>query len=195
MLATFAWIFGLMFVLELPDKTTFAAIIMAAKTRPLPVWVGGTLALTLHMGLAVIAGRLMQNIPHTPRDIVVTVLFFAGALYLLLVPEKAEEKGGEKEASHMESGSFTREASAAFAVLFIGEFGDLTQIQAANFAMKMPGQGLIIFIASSLALSAVVAVGAFSGSFLTRYVPLAKLRIIGGIIFMGFAIFSLMSLL
>ena len=40
MVLTALWIFGLMFVLELPDKTMFATVIMASRARARNVVIG-----------------------------------------------------------------------------------------------------------------------------------------------------------
>jgi putative Ca2+/H+ antiporter (TMEM165/GDT1 family) len=79
-------------------------------------------------------------------------------------------------------------------VIFVGEFGDLTQIQAANLVAKTH-QPLGVFLASSIALVTVAAVGSFAGDRLTRIVPLAKIRLAGGLIFLGLGLWTLMNLL
>ena len=63
------------------------------------VWLGASAAFAVHVTLAVVAGRLLELLPHRALEIVVTVLFLAGAVYLLFVPEKSEEEKGEAEAA------------------------------------------------------------------------------------------------
>ena len=53
----FLGIFALMFVLELPDKTFLATVIMSTRARPAMVVIGGSVAMTMQMGIAVGAGR------------------------------------------------------------------------------------------------------------------------------------------
>lgn len=192
-LGTFAGIFALMFLLELPDKTFIAMIVMSTRARPAMILIGASVALTLHMGLAVGAGSLLTLLPVHVKDLIVAVLFLAGAAYLLFVPEKKEEEEGQREGLTEKSGTRWKEISTAFAVMFVGEFGDLTQIQAANFAARLH-QPLEVFLASSLALIAVSAVGAYGGLALQRVIPLAKIRIGGGLVFAGLGTYTLVRL-
>jgi len=191
---TFLGIVALMFVLELPDKTFLATMIMATKARPLMVVLGGSLALTTQMGLAVGAGSLLTLIPVHWKDLIIGFLFLAGGAYLLFVPESVEEEKGRREAAIESASTHGKEITTAFIVLFIGEFGDLTQIQAANFEAKLH-QPLEVFLASSLALIAVTFLAAYSGRALQKVVPLKRIRLGGGLIFSGLGIATITSLI
>jgi Ca2+/H+ antiporter, TMEM165/GDT1 family len=189
----FLGIIALMFVIELPDKTFVATIIMAARSRPTSVLIGGSTALVTQMFLAVEAGRLLTLFPVNVKNLIVALFFLGGAAYLLFVPEKKEEQKGEKEGGQLRTGSRWREITTAFTVIFIGEMGDLTQIQAANLSAKTH-QPLEVFLAASIALVAVTFVGVFGGQVLVRRVPLSKIRFTGGLIFAGLGIYTLVRL-
>jgi putative Ca2+/H+ antiporter (TMEM165/GDT1 family) len=189
----FLGIFALMFVLELPDKTFVATVIMSTKARPLMVALGASLAMTVQMTLAVGAGSLLTLVPVHWKDLIVGLIFLAGAAYLLFVPESEEEKKGRREAALEKVTSRWKEITTAFVVIFIGEFGDLTQIQALNFEAKLH-QPLEVFVASSMALICVSFIGAYSGRALQRVVPLKRIRLGGGLIFAGLGIWTLVSL-
>ncbi len=189
----FLGIVALMFVLELPDKTFLAQVIMSTRARPLMVVLGASSALTIQMGLAVGAGSLLTLIPVHWKDLVVGVLFLGGAAYLLIVPESVEEEKGAREADVEKSATRWKEVSTAFVVVFIGEFGDLTQIQAANFEAKLH-QPLEVFLAASLSLIAVSFLAAYSGRALQRVVPLHRVRIGGGVIFAALGVWTLVAL-
>lgn len=186
-------IFALIFVLELPDKTMIATIVMSSRARPLAVALGASAGFVVQMGIAVAAGGLLTLLPSRLKDVVVGLLFLGGAAYLLLVPEKKQESEGRRQGSTERRTSWGREASTAFAVIFLGEFGDLTQIQAANFAAKLH-QPLEVFTACSLALICVAFLGAFAGRALQRIVPLAKIRRGGGLIFLALGVYTFVSL-
>jgi putative Ca2+/H+ antiporter (TMEM165/GDT1 family) len=190
---TFLGIVALMFVLELPDKTFLATVIMATKARPLMVVIGASTALTLQMGLAVGAGSLLTLVPVHWKDLIVGLLFLAGAAYLLFVPESAEEEKGRREAAMEKVGTHWKEISTAFVVVFIGEFGDLTQIQAANLEAKLHAP-LEVFLASSFALIAVSFLAAYSGRALQKLVSLKRIRLFGGLVFAGLGIWTITSL-
>jgi putative Ca2+/H+ antiporter (TMEM165/GDT1 family) len=190
----FLGIFALMFVLELPDKTFVATVIMATKAKPSLIVLGGSSALVIQMGIAVGAGSLLTLFPVHWKDLVVGVLFLGGAAYLLFVPESKEEAKGEREASLQSAAGKWKTITTAFVVLFVGEFGDLTQIQAANFEAKLH-QPLEVFLASSLALIGVSFLGAYGGKALQRLIPLNRIRMGGGLIFATLGLWTLISLL
>ena len=184
-------VFALVFVAELPDKTMIATLIMGSRYRPVLVWLGATLAFLIHAAVAVAVGQLLQLLPHRWIEAVTALLFAGGAAYLLFVPEKEEETEGEEEAAR--AGSHFKTVGTAFAVIFIGEFGDLTQILTANLAAKYH-QPAAVFIGAFAALTTVAALGAFGGRALLRYLPLAVIRKVGGVLLAGFAIYSLVDL-
>jgi putative Ca2+/H+ antiporter (TMEM165/GDT1 family) len=189
----FLGIIALMFVIELPDKTFVATIIMAARSRPTSVLLGGSLALVTQMFIATQVGRLLTLFPVDIKNLVVGLFFLGGAAYLLFVPEKQEEEKGEEEGERLRIGSRWREATTAFTVIFIGEMGDLTQIQAANLSAKTH-EPIEVFLASSIAMVAVSTLGVFGGQVLVRRVPLAKIRLAGGLIFAGLGVYTLVRL-
>jgi len=184
-------VFVIIFVAELPDKTMIATLIMGSRYRPVLVWLGATLAFGVHAALAVAVGRLLQLLPHRWVEAVTAVLFAAGALYLLLVPEEEVEEEGEEEADAARKGLKT--AALAFVVIFVGEFGDLTQILTANLAAKYH-QPLAVFVGAFAGLASVAALGAFGGKALLRVLPLAVIRKAGGVMLAGFAVYSLVTL-
>ncbi len=188
----FAGIMALMFLLELPDKTMIATVVMSTRARPSSIVLGASSAFVVQMGIAVAAGSLLTLLPVRPKDVVVAVLFLGGAAYLLLVPARVEEREGEVEAAREHSGTRWREVSTAFTVIFLGEFGDLTQIQAANLSAKTH-QPLEVFLASSIALVAVSFLGAYGGRALQRVVPLRFIRLGGGVVFAGLGLYTLVQ--
>ena len=185
-------VFALIFVAELPDKTMIATLIMGSRERPLLVWIGVTAAFGVHAAIAVLAGGLLALLPHAWVEGVTALLFAGGAAYLLLVSEEEEEEEGEEEADDAPQG--LRPIATAFVVIFIGEFGDLTQILTANLAAKYHDP-LSVFIGAFAALAAVGALGAFGGRALLRVLPLAVIRKAGGVLLAGFAVYTLVTLI
>ena len=185
-------VFALIFVAELPDKTMIATLIMGSRYRPVLVWIGATAAFTIHAAIAVLAGRLLALLPHAWVEGVTALLFAGGAAYLLFVPEKEEEEEGAEEVEVAPAG--LRPIATAFVVIFVGEFGDLTQILTANLAAKYH-QPWSVFIGAIAALTAVAALGAFGGRALLRVLPLGVIRRAGGVLLAGFAVYSLVALI
>ncbi|MDE3064419.1 MAG: TMEM165/GDT1 family protein [Acidobacteriota bacterium] len=189
----FLGVFALMFLLELPDKTMVAMIVMSTRARPGSIVIGASAGFIVQMGLAVAAGGLLTLLPWRVKDAIVAALFLGGAAYLLLVSESEVEAEGEREAEPERPGPPWREIVTAFTVIFLGEFGDLTQIQAANLSARTH-ESLGVFVASSLAMIAVTFLGAFGGRFLQRFVPLAVVRRVGGAIFAVLGVYTVVQL-
>jgi len=183
--------FFLIMVAELPDKTMIATLIMGSRYRPVLVWWGATMAFGIHAALAVAVGQLLQLLPHRWIEAVTALLFAGGAAYLLFVSEEKQEEEGEDQAERARPG--LKPVVTAFVVIFVGEFGDLTQILTANLAAKYHAP-VAVFVGAFAGLATVAAVGAFSGRALLRVLPLAVIRKAGGVLLAGFAIYSLVTL-
>jgi putative Ca2+/H+ antiporter (TMEM165/GDT1 family) len=191
-IGAFLGIFALLFVLELPDKTMIATIVMSTRSRPSSIVVGASAGFVVQMGIAVGAGGLLTLLPIHVKDIIVAVLFLGGAGYLLLTREEKQESVGEEKAKSERPATHLKEIATAFTVIFLAEFGDLTQIQAANLTIKTH-QPLEVFLAGSLALIGVSFLGAYGGKYLQRYVPLRWIRYAGGLIFLGLGIYTIVN--
>jgi putative Ca2+/H+ antiporter (TMEM165/GDT1 family) len=184
-------VFILILLAELPDKTMIAVLIMGSRYRPVTVWIGATLAFAVHVTVAVAVGRLLQLLPHRWVEGVTAALFAAGSAYLLFVPEKEEEEKGEEEADQARRG--LRTVTAAFLVILVGEFGDLTQILTANLAAKYHS-AISVFVGAMAGLAAAAALAAFGGKALLRVLPVAIIRKTGGVALAGFAVYTLVTL-
>lgn len=191
-LAGLAGVFGVIFVLELPDKTMIATVVLAARSRPRAVFAGASGAFIVQMALAAVAGSLLARLPTTPKEWLEAALFLGGAAYLLFVRESSEQGRGEREADRGMRRGALGEAATAFVVVFLGEFGDLTQIQAANLVARTH-QALEVFCGATAALVATAAIASFAGQRLVRVVPLTRVRQLGGVIFAGLGVYSVVQ--
>jgi len=181
-LTIIAAVFPLIFLGELPDKTMFASLVMASRGRPLSVWIGAAAAFTLHVIIAVSIGVALFNLlPHRVVDGVVAVLFAAGAVYAFMIRNQVEEEHGEVEA-----GSPLRTTVTAGAVIFIAEWGDLTQVLTANLAARYHSP-LSVGVGALLALWAVAGLAVVGGQGLLRLVPIKKARIATAVILLALA--------
>jgi Ca2+/H+ antiporter, TMEM165/GDT1 family len=162
--------FPVIFLGELPDKTMFANLVMATKGRPLLVWIGAAGAFLIHVVIAVTVGvTLFHILPHEAVDAVVAGLFLFGAIYAWREGTKEETELAEREASR--HGVIL----TAFLVIFLAEWGDLTQILTANLAARYHS-ALSVAVGSVLALWAVAAIAVTGGQALMRFVNVATIR-------------------
>ena len=162
-MSTFAIIssvFGVIFVAELPDKTALAALVLATRHKALPVFLGAALALTVQSLVAIGAGELLSLLPQRPVHVGAGILFLITSVFMW------RRKGEEEDAAADRIGAplgFWRTAWLVFGVVFIAEWGDLTQLAtaalAARYAAPVP-----VFIGATTALWAVVAIAVLVGS-------------------------------
>ncbi len=162
--------FPVIFLGELPDKTMFANLVMATKGRPLLVWLGAAGAFVIHVVIAVTVGvALFHVLPHEAVDAVVAGLFLFGAIYAWREGTKQEADLAQREASRHGV------VLTAFLVIFLAEWGDLTQILTANLAARYHSP-LSVGMGSVLALWTVAAIAVTGGQALMRFVNVATIR-------------------
>jgi Ca2+/H+ antiporter, TMEM165/GDT1 family len=155
----FATVFGVIFLAELPDKTALAALILATRHRALPVFLGASLALTLQSVIAVAAGSLLAQLPSSAVHVGSGMLFISCALLMWF---RKHEDGAVTRQAEEEAG-FWSALWTVFLVVFVAEWGDLTQIGTAGFQAKWHAW-LTILLASTLALWSVTALAVFVGN-------------------------------
>src|SRR5256885_1002062 len=104
-----ASVFAIIFVAELPDKTALASLVLATRHKPLPVFVGAALALTVQSVVAVAAGHLLGLLPPRTVHIASGVLFLASAIVMWMrkseVGGREVEGGGADPAVHLLRGA------------------------------------------------------------------------------------------
>ena len=184
-LAIAATVFPLVFLGELPDKTMFASLVLASRGRPFAVWVGAAAAFAVHVVIAVSVGvALFKILPHRIVDALVAALFLAGAVYSFLI---RNQEGETAEVSAARSP--LRTAFTAGGVIFIAEWGDLTQILTANLAARYHS-ALSVGIGALAGLWAVAAIAVASGTGLLRIVSVHTLRIATAVVLVALAVYS-----
>ncbi|MBV9661171.1 MAG: TMEM165/GDT1 family protein [Acidimicrobiales bacterium] len=183
-LSVIAAVFPLVFVAELPDKTMFASLLLASKGRPLAVWIGAAAAFAVHVVIAVSVGVVVFNLlPHRAVDAVVAAMFLGGAVWSLLAnrEENVRDRGADQSAAAV--------AGTAAVVIFLAEWGDLTQILTANLAAAYHSW-LSVGIGALAALLAVAAIAVASGARLLTRVPVRRLRVVTAVVLIGLAAFT-----
>ncbi len=200
-LTLLAVVFGIIFVAELPDKTALASLVLGTRYRPGFVFVGVAAAFALHVIIAVAAGSALSLAPQRIIEAIVAVLFLAGAVLMLrrgrhdlpasgsappwseLAPNSAS--GGYERRPHDSAGvltcapsrggvrpsGFWKVAATSFGVLFVAEFGDLTQIVTANLAAKYHDP-VSVGLGAVLGLWAVGGLAVLGGRLLLRWISL-----------------------
>jgi putative Ca2+/H+ antiporter (TMEM165/GDT1 family) len=158
----FASTFALIFISELPDKTAFATVLLASRTQPLAVFCGAAGAFVVQSLVAVTFGRLLSALPERFVHIGAGIVF----LVLAVVMWRRKEASNHGGAGTARDG-FMKGIASAFTVIFIAEWGDLTQLATATLAAKY-GAPVTIFVSATLALWAVTGLGVVIGHFAKR---------------------------
>ena len=189
--AIVAAVFPVIFIGELPDKTMFAALILASRGRAVAVWLGAAGAFLIHVVIATTIGvAIFRLLPESAVDGVVAAMFAAGAAYAFWEATREDEA----DLVTREAMTHRRAITTAFVVIFVAEWGDLTQILTANLAAHYHS-GLSVAIGAVLALWAVAAVAVISGQGILRYVRVRTVRRITGVLLTGLALYAGISAL
>jgi putative Ca2+/H+ antiporter (TMEM165/GDT1 family) len=181
--------FALVFPAELPDKTAIASLILGTKYRPSWVFAGVAAAFTVHAVLAVTAGSLLGLLPHRLLQGIVAGLFVLGAVVLLRGRHDEALKQVETEPT------FWRVAATGFAVIFVAEFGDITQIVTANLAAHYRNP-LAVGVGALAGLLSVAVLAISGGRALMRVLPiqwLVRAAAVAMLILAGFSVAGAIS--
>jgi Ca2+/H+ antiporter, TMEM165/GDT1 family len=180
--AVIAVAFGAIFLVELPDKTFVAALVLSTRYRPLAVWVGVGLAFLVQTVIACTVGGLVTLLPHAVVEVVAGVIFLTGGVLLLReAPEAdAEEAHTEEEyaAKATQPKAGLAAVGASFLVLFAAEWGDLSQLLTISLVGKYH-DALSVFVGAWSALLVVSGLACVAGRFLLRHMRLSTIHYAG----------------
>lgn len=168
--------FVLVVPVELPDKTFIATLALTTRHKPLPVWLGVIAAFAVQSAVAVAAGSLLGLLPETPVRLAAAALFAVGALVLVRQARKPVEYD-ETGATPAPTGGW-KAFGTSFLVLFLAEWGDLSQLLTAGLVAS--GKPAVpVFVGAWLGLAAVSGAAVLLGRLLMRHVKLSVVRWIG----------------
>jgi Ca2+/H+ antiporter, TMEM165/GDT1 family len=184
--------FVITFLAELPDKSMFASLVLGTRYRPSWVWAGAAAAFAVHMAIAVTAGQLLALLPHTAVQGVVAGLFLAGSAYLWMTSMRPGQRdGADAVRQGGRPASFLRVAGMSFGVVFLAEWGDITQVTAANLAARY--DPLAVFAGATLGLWAIAAAAVSLGAKSLDLIPVSWIRRVTAAILLGFGIYTIVA--
>ena len=178
--------FAVIFLAELPDKTMFASLAMGARMKARYVWLGTSSAFAVHATLAAAVGGALAQLPDRPVKLASAAMFALGAVLLLRgASETVDETGFDL------TQAFWPAYSAGFIAVFIGEWGDLTQITTANLAAN--NGALPTGLGAFLALISVSGLALLAGRSIAARVPLQTVRRVAAGVMVVLAVWSLVQ--
>jgi Ca2+/H+ antiporter, TMEM165/GDT1 family len=158
---------GTIFVVELPDNSGLASLVLGTRYRPIGVIAGTFAAFALHAVLAVTCGSLLSLLPHKIVQIVVAAVFLIGAVLVL----RADADDDDEARLKADATGFWPVAATSFGVIALAELGDLSDITMANLAARYHDP-VAVAIGSVLGLWLVAALAVTGGRGLLRIIPM-----------------------
>jgi putative Ca2+/H+ antiporter (TMEM165/GDT1 family) len=156
---------------ELPDKTILAALILSSRYRPLYVFTGAAAGFLVQVVIGVAAGGAISLLPHRPVEGAAAGAFAVGAFLLWRQKEEnnpdADDEGGP---DGMRDG-FWPVFGTSFAVVFLAEFGDLTQFMTVSLAARFHNP-IAVGVGATLALWTAAALAVVVGWRLLKLIPM-----------------------
>ncbi len=190
--------FAAIFVVELPDKTFIATLVLSTRYRGLLVWIGVGLAFLLQVLIAVTAGQLATLLPETLVKGVAAAIFAVAAVILVRSAPGADAEEKETEDEYAAKATRPRSGLAAvatsFVVLFAAEWGDLSQLLTASLVARY-AEPISVFTGAWLALLTVSGLAVLSGRLLLRHLRLSLVHYVGAAVCVSLAGITTYSLL
>jgi putative Ca2+/H+ antiporter (TMEM165/GDT1 family) len=171
---------------ELGDKTQLLVLSLSMRCRFWAVWGGAVAAMAVLTLLAVALGSVVVAV--VPMDFVETgaaIFFIVLGLWMLWKALRAEEE----EEGEVKKITFW----SVFALMFVAELGDKTQLMALGMTAKFPLYPIAVFVGCSLGLAVVTTVGVLLGKGIATRIPRKAIAIIAAIVFIAFGILSLLK--
>jgi Ca2+/H+ antiporter, TMEM165/GDT1 family len=198
MLQAFTAGLSLITISELGDKTFFIAVILAMRHSRQLVFIGVMVALSAMTIISVLMGQVLSLFPriYTHYAGIALLIFFG--IKLLYEGSRMSAKAGQEE---VEAATLVvKEADArlakdaspwaiileAFALTFVAEWGDRTQIATVTLAATSQPLGVTLGAIAGHAICAVIAV--VGGQVIAGHISERTVTLIGGTLFLIFGL-------
>jgi len=185
-----AIVFGTVFVVELPDNSGLATLVLGTRYRPIGVFAGTAAAFAMHAVLAVAGGSLLGLLPHKIVQTVVAVVFLAGAVLVL----RADDDDDDEARLKADAAGFWPVAATSFGVIALAELGDLSDITMANLAARYHDP-VAVGIGSVLGLWLVAALDITGGRGLLRILPMRWISRLAALVMVVMAAVTLVEVI
>jgi putative Ca2+/H+ antiporter (TMEM165/GDT1 family) len=171
---------------ELPDKTVIACVILSSRYRPWFVFTGAAAAFLAQVTLAVAAGGALDLLPHRAVEAVAAAGFLAGAVLLW---RHSSTHGDDSEDDVGRDGlrdGFWPVAGVSFAVVFLAEFGDLTQFLTVSLAARFHDP-IAVGVGATLGLWVAAGAAVVVGWRLLKIIPVKWLTRVAALVMLALA--------
>jgi len=167
---------------ELGDKSQLSLFLLSSQThKRMSLFWGALLGFVLVDGAAVLLGESVSRVvPASVMQLVAGGLFILIGGYMIYT-RKAAEKGERKR--------YANPFVSGFAVIFLTEWGDKTQLASLVFAAKYNSLMVLAGITTALAILSVAAI--FLGSYLQKRIRPKIVHTAAGLIFVVLGVLCL----
>lgn len=180
-LTPFLTTFSLIALAELGDKTQLTVIALSARYDRKKVFSGVVLAFAVVTALGVLMGEgILQVIPENYIKILAGIMFIVFGAVILRAKDECEE---QNDNSHI-----VNPFISTFSMIALAEMGDKTQLSAITLSAKYDSPYLV-FAGAVLALAIISLMGILAGKKLCEIVPVSKIKMGAGALFIIFGIF------
>ena len=177
--------FSLIALAEMGDKTQLIAIALSTRYSKTHVFAGLLAAFVLLTALAVVVGEVVfAFIGHHIIGIVAGLLFILFGVITILMDD---DDDGDIKNPGGRSAFMT-----AFSLIALAELGDKTEIVVIALSAQYHAP-IMVFLGAVLGLGLVGALGVAIGGKLQTIIPMKKLRIGSGILFLVFGVLFLLE--
>lgn len=183
---------GVILLVELPDKTLVATLVLSTRYRHKPVVIGVAAAFAVQCVIAVAAGGLLHLLPKRGVEAVVAALFAIGAALLIRESLGEAEQVDVDAATPQVPASNRRIVLTSFGVLFAAEWGDASQLATAGLTARL-GEPVAVGIGAWLALVGVAVIAVLAGRVIVKRVPVRVVHRVAGALFAAFAVVAAVS--
>ena len=180
------------FIVELPDKTFLATLVLATRYRPILVWLGVGAAFAVQTTVAVLLGHAVSFLPDDAVHAAAGLMFLVGAV--ILIREGRSHQAAEGTDIETKDVHGVQAVVASFLVLFAAEWGDLSQLLTISLVAKYEDP-VAVFLGALGALLVVSGLAVIAGRQLQRFVKLHVLHYIGATVCLALAAFTAYDLL
>lgn len=189
--------FGAIFVVELPDKTFIAALVLSTRYPGWAVWLGVGTAFLIQTLIAVTVGQVVTFLPQDLVRGVAALIFLIGAVLLFREAPKADAEEADTEAEFAGKATANKTGFgavlASFLVLFAAEWGDLSQLLTLSLVGRFH-EPVSVFIGAWSALLTVSALAVVAGRVLLRHVKLSVIHYVGAAVCLVLAAITVFEL-
>jgi putative Ca2+/H+ antiporter (TMEM165/GDT1 family) len=182
-------VFALVFVAELPDKTAVTSLVLGTRYPWRWVFTGVAAAFATHVLIALGLGSLLTLLPHRVVDAVVASLFLLGAVLIWREGREARDEHEADAYTVISRAGFWKVVALGYGVVFLAEWGDLTQILTANLAAQYDDP-VSVGVGAVLALWSVGLLAILGGRTLLKVLPIGWITRVAAVVMTGLGIYT-----